>query len=392
MQGRLKDKRKKFHITVNQWKTPPIHPLAEVQFICQETGEQGNKHTHIGVLLAEKISGCNMLKWAKTWSEGEPDIAWHNKWSTIVGYHYGAGGKETCPGVIWQKGAQFEDAIVKRKYSYKVIQKANNIEELQDFIVRPGMISGLIKDWNYLKIPKAIKPPRKDRHYIICDKPNTGKSQMIALNFKEIYMKVPDKWWDNYERQKIIWCEESYPPWTETKKWTNGSGFPVMVEIKGGTAWLRPDAIFFITCNTLPWSEYMEKNPMEMEALKARFKVVNAKEFREEMIEHFKEEAVVYCQFCKEMKTVKEDLHLHNEYVSHLHVEKGDWELTECELKTLWAGKNNVPSEPIPNTLPAAPNNTPIIEEEHLGLAATIIDDEVFYSMENHSALEEEKQ
>lgn len=356
--GRLRDARKKFHVTVNGWPSVPIHELAEVQFQCQEIGELGNKHTHIGVLLSQKIKGTDMLKWAKGFGEGEPDIAWHNKWDTIVGYHYGAGGKEACTGVVWQKGCQLSDTVVKRKYSYAVIRDCKRLEDLKDFIVRPGSISGLLKDWGYLKVPKSIDPPEKRRHFIVVDQPNKGKSQMISLNFPRSYMKLPDKWWDNYERQKFIWCDESYPPWTETKKWTNASGKSIMVEIKGGVTWLRPDSIFFISANSNPWSEYMEKNPRELDALLTRFWIVNASELRLLILKEKGEESIVYCDFHSKMEKVKNCDFLKEEIKVIKPVEVHVWEEEECELATLWDDHESV-KNPVQK-----PSENPMIPEE----------------------------
>lgn len=306
--GRLRDIHNHYHITIKGHQVPNLYNGCVAQFYCFE--EENEKHTHIGLELTTPESGNIILNWIKNWDEEtkEPDVKWHRNFASVVGYHYGIGGKPPCMNVIWQAGTAEHFLAKNDPYSYDKVRKAQKVEELTDYMKRPGQWKQIMCDFYMIKEPEELKEiPIKDRHICCVGPSNCGKSLMVSENFRPYYLKSADQWWDGYNNEPYVWFDEVTPQWTLLKQWTNNARQAQRVQIKGASIWLRPDVTFFMTLNHNPYEElFKEEIPDTNEEKKAfnnRFKRLDPAQFRTFILRMNPDKRVfIYCIACKEMR------------------------------------------------------------------------------------------
>lgn len=88
--------------------------------------------------------------------------------------------------------------------------------------------------------------------------PGTGKTRYARCNYTntpaEVYLKLPNKWWDHYKGQKVVLMDDVDPNTCKylvqyIKTWTDR--YPFKCEYKGGARDIRPET-FIITSNYSP--------------------------------------------------------------------------------------------------------------------------------------------
>jgi hypothetical protein len=107
--------------------------------------------------------------------------------------------------------------------------------------------------------------------YWISGKPRLGKSRFINDNYQNIYWKNPNKWWDNYNGQKVVVIDDFSKSHNVLgyylKRWADR--YPVLAEIKGNACYPTYE-VLFITSN-YRISEIFTEDLVEQEAIAARF-------------------------------------------------------------------------------------------------------------------------
>lgn len=242
----------KGHHDINYRELEPMIGKIKHLFYCKEKGEEnGTEHTHVGlqmdpdhcVFQATVITiFCRLLKIDR---RNEVDATKHNNFNTVVGYHYGIGGKEACdPKPIWAKPIpprEVEDMVLKARRAAKKlradgslmsedeIRAITNAELMQGDIadlVKSGRISfyklqqivrgkEIMDDESYVPVNSDAKPwwfTGKLRHIYIFGSTNMGKSTFLRALVEQMKIKIY-KWgskesFQNYRGEEYIVMEE----------------------------------------------------------------------------------------------------------------------------------------------------------------------------------------
>ena len=101
----------------------------------------------------------------------------------------------------------------------------------------------------------------------------TGKSLHCRTTYPEAYIKMPNKWWDGYQEEKVVLIEDIQTEHAclgyHFKIWADH--YPYPAEIKGTTTKIRPQKIL-VTSNYHPRDIWTD--PAVLEPILRRFKVI----------------------------------------------------------------------------------------------------------------------
>lgn len=103
--------------------------------------------------------------------------------------------------------------------------------------------------------------------------PGTGKSKKAREDYPQLYNKLINKWWDNYDGEATVLLDDVGPNHgflgDFLKNWTDH--YPFRAEFKGGSRMIRPERIV-VTSNYA--IEEIWPETMMFQALSRRFTVV----------------------------------------------------------------------------------------------------------------------
>jgi len=89
----------------------------------------------------------------------------------------------------------------------------------------------------------------------------TGKSRHCRTTYPDAYIKMPNKWWDGYQDEKVVLLEDIQPEHAclgyHFKIWADH--YPYTAEIKGTAAKIRPQKIV-VTSNYHPRDIWADPN------------------------------------------------------------------------------------------------------------------------------------
>jgi len=167
----------------------------------------------------------------------------------------------------------FENNGKREKERWKKARTAateSRMDEVDDqiFVQHYRSIKAIANDYRKSKTPLEVPCG-----YWLYGVPGSGKSHKARTFLgEEVYLKGPNKWWDNYQNEPVVVIEDLDPShsWMAQylKVWADI--YPFAAEQKGSCCQLRPTAIV-VTSNYK--IEDLFPNLVDQEALKRRFKV-----------------------------------------------------------------------------------------------------------------------
>lgn len=241
----------------------------EYAVICEENHKDGTPHRHAAILYAQPID----IKRADALD--------------VNGFHGNYQAAKQFDAVVEyvKKAGRF---IEKGEYhTKKERQKISRAEKNKILLQQPiwksvecGDISLMhaetlrkgIAAFNKSKYPEINEFDDDKVCYWIYGDPGTGKSAWVRQVFGySLYIKVPEKWWDNYQGEECVLLEDLDQSYAKSlvqhiKIWADKYHFSQ--EEKGGRVNLTYRR-FCITSNFLPFELW--KDPMLHEAVSRRF-------------------------------------------------------------------------------------------------------------------------
>lgn len=99
--------------------------------------------------------------------------------------------------------------------------------------------------------------------------PGVGKSIIAETKFGKIYPKNNSKWWDGYDGDDVVVCQDVDVSWTESlyrfKQWADA--YPFLAETKNGTIRIRPKK--FVCTSNYTIEEVIERGGIKDAGLTA---------------------------------------------------------------------------------------------------------------------------
>lgn len=239
------------------------------QEICPTTG---NKHLQCYIVGKKQITLPTMRKWfgqdAKYLvSRGTPQEnqvycskeGAHVSWGELPEAKSSAGGAATK--AKWVSIAN----LATQKNLSQIME-----EYPKEFVTSYRSLKQIGFDFN--KSPEDLKAPCGEW---IWGKAGVGKSFTARQENPGAFMKMMNKWWDNYDGQEVVILEDLDPGYIASmsyflKIWADAYAFPV--EIKNHSVMIRPKK-FIVTSQYHPKELFTDEKAYE--AISRRFKVRN---------------------------------------------------------------------------------------------------------------------
>lgn len=161
-------------------------------------------------------------------------------------------------------------------------------------LVKNGEVShrdynSLVKAQSHWKLINAkLEDMEHEKGIWIVGPPRIGKSKSVrdyGAKHGGLYIKAQNKWWDGYQMEPNVLIDDfdTHTLWHHLKLWADCYSFPA--EIKGATVNVNFKNLFITSNYTI--EEIMKKGKEEeydltlLEALKARFKVIDWEDYKE---------------------------------------------------------------------------------------------------------------
>lgn len=251
--------------TINNWTSIDQDQLAAISgsyqylVVGKESGADGTPHLQ-GYLQYPQPKSLAQMKKILTRAhleptKGRPDQA--ADYCKKDGDYFEDG---TCPLAPQQKGAK-----EKRRWDeIRIAAEEGRIEDIPDDI---RFNSPKLIEYHYRRAQKKIKLADTDaQHLWYYGAAGTGKSRKAREDHPDAYLKMCNKWWDDYDSHATVLIEDFDKNHSvlchHLKIW--GDRYPFPAEIKGGKIDIRPGLII-VTSNYHPsdiWSEDQDLSPI----------------------------------------------------------------------------------------------------------------------------------
>jgi len=211
--------------------------------VCQEQHQDGGKHLHVFVSLADTFRA----KMASNWLDIEGH---HPNIEHVRSY-------KKCLAYVVKDGDYISNFnikvpnISKKDLGDKLIKGENLIQLVEK---HPELLVG------YKRIKEDLSMFMQDRKKAeaidrtcgiwIAGPSGVGKSTIATTKFGNYYFKDKSKWWDGYNGEESVICEDVDTTWRDIipffKIWADR--YPFRGEVKGSSIFIRPKR-FIVTSN-----------------------------------------------------------------------------------------------------------------------------------------------
>jgi len=120
---------------------------------------------------------------------------------------------------------------------------------------------------------RYLKPPSREdgvENWVLHGPSGTGKSKWVMDHFPDAYWKDKTKWWDGYTGQETVVIDDYRPDFCKFHELLNlMDRYPVRIEIKCGSDWLRAKRIIFTSNKSLE-EHWASRTSEEMKQLTRR--------------------------------------------------------------------------------------------------------------------------
>jgi len=258
--------------TINNWTAEDEEQLAALagsyQYLVfgKETGDEGTRHLQGYVQYSTLKSLAQIKKLLPRAhleeTKGRPDQA--ADYCKKDGDFFEDG---TCPLAPKAKG----DKEKRRWDEIRIAAEEGRIEDIPDDI---RFNSPRLIEYHHSRAQKKIKLPDTEcQHLWYYGEPGTGKSRKAREDHPDAYLKMCNKWWDDYDNHATVLIEDfdlSHDKLCHHLKiW--GDRYPFPAEIKGGKIDIRP-ALIIVTSNCHPTDIW--NNPKDLTPILRRFKCI----------------------------------------------------------------------------------------------------------------------
>lgn len=262
------DRRSRTYVfTVNNYSDDDIETLKDIEYkyiiIGKEVGKKGTPH------LQGYITFDNKKSW-KQLTEIMPKQAWFEQARGDSKSNYDYCGKDNLffedgdRPISKKEQGELEKARWKRAREAAISGDLSTVDD--DIYIRH------IKNLEHIAKKHKPKPQNLDKCNCewIYGPPGTGKSHKARAENPDLYLKMPNKWWDDYNDEEAVLIDDFEHTMLRgmLKIWADRYIF--RCETKGGTIVIRPKKLI-ITSNYSIADLFGNEDPMLVEALEGRF-------------------------------------------------------------------------------------------------------------------------
>lgn len=261
------------------WKNWLANNLREVAFlVCEEEiGAQGTPHLQGYVRFSRKLRFSQVKKMLGMAAHLE--IA---KGTELENYNYCI--KEN--NNVYQIGEPRNTVSKKSKFNWMGLINDYRDMDWQDFIEKYPRQSLQYRS-KLQELQVSMEKPQVEfngdltkKNFWIYGPPRTGKSRWARSQSNSIYLKLNNKWWQFYNKEKVVLLED-FPSLIESggvlgshmKLWADRYSFTA--EQKNSSLIIHPKTYFLIVTSNYSIEECFRTG--DVEAIKARFHEINVK-------------------------------------------------------------------------------------------------------------------
>lgn len=264
-------KAKHWCITVNNYGDADICQFTNIEesatyyVFGKEVGDSGTRHLQCYVVFKTPKS-LAMLK--KIWPTGHFEHKYLKSTNIQAATYCKKDGNFVEFGIIPEEGRALGGEKTKENWALvKTLAQEGKLDQIP-----PKVFVGCFN--NLIKIRDAFQPPvannKKPCGLWIHGKAGAGKSFKARSDYPQAYIKMMNKWWDNYDNEEVVILEDFDLSYSTSmhyflKIWADAYAF--RGEMKGTSRMMRPKK-FVITSQYTPSQIW---NGLDLEAIARRF-------------------------------------------------------------------------------------------------------------------------
>lgn len=271
---RTNAKAKHWTATINNYDDGDIRMFTHIEELAtyyvygKETGDSGTKHLQCYITF-KKPTSLNQLK--RIWPKGHFEIKFQKSTPQQTSNYCKKDGEYMEWGILPESKSTNGGEATKQKWiQMKTAAQESRLDDIpaKEFIIYYKTFKQI--SFDYQKTPTNLD---KLNNEWIVGPPGVGKSYTARSENLSLYIKMCNKWWDNYENEDAVLLDDfdllHNVLGHHLKIWADR--YPFRAEIKGHTRIIRPRKVI-VTSNYMP-EEIWPNDKVLVEALNRRFTI-----------------------------------------------------------------------------------------------------------------------